>query len=234
MKYQKKIFDDFPNYSIDTDGVFRNEKKGTQLKANHTNGYAYVSISNKYEEKRVFAHHQVAIMFLNYFKGCHVHHKDGNKSNNNIENLECLTPFEHRRISFELKHTNKVDTPVDQYTINGTFVKSHKSLMAAYRDTSIDFRYISACLLGKQKSACGFLFTRKGDSVKKYSKNRSGRPTYVVYKYKKSGELVKKYDTLHLAYLDSNRAKSTIRDSIKNKTKVKGDFFWTSEPILQK
>lgn len=30
--------------------------------------------------------------------GYQIHHRDGNKTNNNIENLQLVTPFEHKRI----------------------------------------------------------------------------------------------------------------------------------------
>lgn len=34
-------------------------------------------------------------------EGCHIHHKDGDTSNNSIENLECLTPKEHNKYHAE-------------------------------------------------------------------------------------------------------------------------------------
>lgn len=36
-----------------------------------------------------------------WFEGCHVHHKDGNRSNNAPSNLICLSPQEHHRIHNE-------------------------------------------------------------------------------------------------------------------------------------
>jgi len=32
-------------------------------------------------------------------KGCHIHHIDGNKANNNISNLECILGTEHNRMT---------------------------------------------------------------------------------------------------------------------------------------
>ena len=230
MSYEKKIFDEFPNYSIDTLGVFRNERNGKILKVAKTNtGYCYVALSNKICKKRVFSHFAVAFMFLNYFKGCHIHHKDGNKENNNIMNLECLIPYQHRKISFELGHNKMIDKPIDQYTKDGVFVKSYNSIMEAFRETNIDFRYISACLSGKQKSAYGFLFVNKGYVPNNYNKELSGRKRYKVYKYTKNGVLVKEYNSLHEAYLDSNVSKSKICSSINNKTNCRGDYFWSKK-----
>ncbi|MDE1970980.1 MAG: HNH endonuclease [Patescibacteria group bacterium] len=40
-------------------------------------------------------------------KGFHIHHKDGNKSNNDINNLECLSPKEHIDRHFTEERRNK-------------------------------------------------------------------------------------------------------------------------------
>ena len=233
MNYQKKMFEEFPNYSIDTLGVFRNEKTNKILKLSYTPikdgyGYGYVALFNKNCEKRTFAHIAVARMFLNYFDGCHVHHKDNNSSNNCVDNLECLTPFEHRKISFELGHNIMADKAIDQYTLDGIFVKSYTSIMSAYRETKIDFRNISACISGKQKSVKGYIFVDKGKKSPIYKKLMGGRKTYKVYKYNKNGILIKEYDSLHSAYIDSKYSKMTIHNSIHKKN-VKGDYFWTRE-----
>lgn len=62
-------------------------------------------------------------------KGCHIHHKDHNKNNNELENLECLTAGEHRK-----RHTEKLtDEQVQRMTQNlidyaiPEAVKWHKS-----------------------------------------------------------------------------------------------------------
>jgi len=46
--YQRKIIPNYPNYSIDTEGQFRNESKNKLLKLAYTpSGYAYVAIINQ-------------------------------------------------------------------------------------------------------------------------------------------------------------------------------------------
>ena len=229
--YQRKIIPNYPNYSIDTEGQFRNESKNKLLKLAYTpSGYAYVAIINQLGEKRVFAHIEVSKMFLNYFSGCHVHHKDGDSKNNSINNLECLTPFEHRKISFELNQCKMVDTPIDQYTIDGEYISSFISIMDASRKLGIDFRNISATINGKQKSCKGFIFVRKGIKFKKYVKELGGRKIYKVIKYHKDGTVVNVYNSLKEAALDSDKSKSAINQSILRNTLVRGDYYWAKEP----
>lgn len=39
--------------------------------------------------------------------GCHIHHRDGNVANNNIENLECIEPKEHWAIERKANSVHK-------------------------------------------------------------------------------------------------------------------------------
>lgn len=58
-----------------------------------SNGYHQVNLSGR---KRVHVHRLVAEAFLEKVEGRdHVNHKDGNRSNNNVENLEWVTPSEN-------------------------------------------------------------------------------------------------------------------------------------------
>lgn len=53
------------------------------------NGYAYVILSKEGKGKTANIHRIVAMTFLERFDGCElVNHKDGNKANNCVENLE--------------------------------------------------------------------------------------------------------------------------------------------------
>ena len=43
-------------------------------------------------------------------EGCHIHHKDGNPLNNNIENLECLTASEHHQLHMADPERKKIQS----------------------------------------------------------------------------------------------------------------------------
>ena len=96
-------------------------------------------------------------------KGYHIHHKDGNKQNNMITNLEALSPKEH---CFEtIKHNPHIldgliaynkGTPIGdktiykrfprgqifQYTLNGEFIAKYPNAMDASRESGVCARNI--------------------------------------------------------------------------------------------
>lgn len=79
-------------------GTYTREIKGKNLKLNklHKNnqqGYVFVSIN----DKTYTLHRLVAKTFLSeqYFDGANINHKDGNKHNNRVENLEWVTASEN-------------------------------------------------------------------------------------------------------------------------------------------
>jgi len=69
------------------------------------------------------------------------------------------------RITKELGQSRFADIPIDQYSLEGVYINTYISLMDAYRQTNIHFKYISACLLGKQKSSNGYVFVKKAKSL---------------------------------------------------------------------
>ncbi len=86
---------DRPNYSISNMGNVRNDKTGRILKQ-HTkeNGYKVVMLGRK--TAPLYVHRLVALAFVeNVLNKPQVNHKDGNKENNNTENLEWVTASEN-------------------------------------------------------------------------------------------------------------------------------------------
>jgi len=66
--------------------------KGAWLKKTVDNGYEYVGLYKSKRPKKTSVHRIVAITFLpNPYKLPEVNHIDGNKLNNNVENLEWCT-----------------------------------------------------------------------------------------------------------------------------------------------
>lgn len=104
------------NYEIYEDGTIK--RNGNTIKWNLNNkGYPRVSISYKGKVRRIFVHKLVAELFIldkksfKYVEGediakinldkLQVNHKDGNKLNNNVENLEWCTNLYNRRHAIE-------------------------------------------------------------------------------------------------------------------------------------
>lgn len=69
-------------------------------------GYRRVTVSSY---RRVREHRAVMEKYLGrkLLRNEHVHHKDGDRTNNKIENLEILTANEHSRHHYKLRKINK-------------------------------------------------------------------------------------------------------------------------------
>ena len=69
-----------------------------------TEGYAYVVLSKEGVHKTILVHRLVANAFLTNIENKPiVHHKDRQKRNNNLRNLEFLTKEEHMRAHKEIE-----------------------------------------------------------------------------------------------------------------------------------
>lgn len=88
----------YPNYELTNLGEIINLKKNRKLKpTRNSRGYLTVKLYNN-EGRRTHSIHQlVAEHFIagKTKEKCQINHKDENKLNNNIDNLEWVTPQEN-------------------------------------------------------------------------------------------------------------------------------------------
>ena len=91
----EKIIDKLDNqYSVNTDGiVFSLKGNKKELKGKITNsGYREVILSHKGVKHYFLIHRLVALTFIeNKYNARTVNHKDGNKLNNKLDNLEWMS-----------------------------------------------------------------------------------------------------------------------------------------------
>lgn len=82
------------DYYVSTNGnVYHGEHKLSPIKIR--GGYLTVDICGK----RHMIHRLVAEAFISdYTNDKQVHHKDGNNTNNDVNNLECINQLEHMRL----------------------------------------------------------------------------------------------------------------------------------------
>ena len=86
---------------IDSTGRLRNENNNHWLKGGTIKGYHFYNVFFKGKQYTLYAHRLVAEYFLpnpdpeNFNI---VHHKDSNKLNNNLSNLEWMSVKEHNNI----------------------------------------------------------------------------------------------------------------------------------------
>ena len=145
-------------------------KKGRILKPRKNIwGYLYVVLSKENRTKAFTIHRLVALHFIdnpnNY--PC-VNHKDEDKLNNNVDNLEfCSVLYNntynerHKKIA-EKNINGKKSKPVLQYTLDGVFVKEWESTREAGRNGYQQI-CISKCCRGINKQHKGFIWKYKED-----------------------------------------------------------------------
>lgn len=94
---QWKKIDGFPNYSVSDDGQVRNDKSGRILKL-HLNGSGYLQVGLSRNGKLYMrcVHKLVALAFIpNPENKPEANHKDGDKLNCKVANLEWMTHKEN-------------------------------------------------------------------------------------------------------------------------------------------
>ena len=111
--------------------------------ATKNNGYMFVGLSKDGKVSHKHIYRLVAEAFIpNPLNKSTVNHKDGNKNNNTVDNLEWTTQSENNIHSIKVlkrNSKNKSDSrPVLQFDKDGNFIKEYPSMREAQRQTGID------------------------------------------------------------------------------------------------
>lgn len=100
------------------------------------NGYLMVCLSNKVH-KYVHVHHLVAVAFISNPSNlpC-INHKDENKKNNRVENLEwCTHQYNNVYGTKLIRYSETRGHAVNQYDLEGNFIKRFRSAQHAEMET---------------------------------------------------------------------------------------------------
>lgn len=142
-----------------------------KFKIHHDNGHGYkvVSLYKNNRVQTVYVHRLVAAAFIpNFANYEQVNHKDENKSNNRVGNLEWCTPKYNsnygtariRNSALTRNHPN-TSRPVLQFDMNGKFIKEWPSLREPQRCKIASSSSISRVCRGIEKQANGFIWRYK-------------------------------------------------------------------------
>ena len=159
-----KSVDQFPNYEVSSFGNIRNIN-GKILKPCKKGGYYHISLINNLFRKTVKIHRLVALAFIeNPENKSDVNHKDKNKLNNNLMNLEWMTRREnniHRCQGIKMssnrkknilrinKDTNEILEKYDSIELAGLWVFNNEYTKSVHNGRNS----IGNCLNGLSKLA---------------------------------------------------------------------------------
>lgn len=217
-------------YYITKEGKCYNSKTGKYLKGqyNYKNGYlSYNIYLPNGKKKRIYAHRAVALAFLPNVndKKNQVNHKDGNKKNNNVENLEWVTAKENINhvIQNELLKFNHV------YCFNKDkkLVAEYKSIQEAAEAVNISNSTIEQELYSKVKSLKGnFYWSRIPEIGDTKNYLHSGKAKE-VFQYTLQGKFIMSYPSTNVAARAIGVSKGThIGECCRGKLPSFKGFVW--------
>lgn len=157
-------------YQISNYGRIFSHNRRKILRLSKASGYWGVNLYKKQNGKRVrifySAHRLLALAFIpNPENKPQINHKDGNKLNLKLSNLEWNTSSENTqhaynngltRLKTGANSPNAI--PIDQYTKDGEFIKMWGGATCVLNELGINKSNIIQCCKGNVKSAGGYVW----------------------------------------------------------------------------
>lgn len=170
-----KGFEDL--YMISSNGLIKSLGNGNSTNSNTkkekllkigiaNNGYTKVKLNKDSKRYYYSVHRLVALNFI-YTNDItlQVNHKDCNKLNNNVKNLEWCTPKENIKHSIDNNRqvnkkgiNNSCSKQINQLSINGDFIKMWGSINEACRSLSFNSFGIIKCCKKEKKYNTAYNF----------------------------------------------------------------------------
>ena len=162
---------DYENYEVRPNGEVVNVKTGKILKPRKRNdGYLTVHLCKNGRYKHFYIHRSVAEAFIPNPENlpC-VNHRDEDKTNNTVENLEwCFYEYNdnygtrNERVSKSLTN-GKTSKPILQLRMDGSLVRIWPSTIEVQRQLGYSQGNISNCCNGRYKQSYGFKWCYKNN-----------------------------------------------------------------------
>jgi hypothetical protein len=157
IKEAKQIpgFKDF--YATKCGRIINLKRKKFAAQIVDDSGYIRVKMTKKKICKMHSAHRLIALTFLkNPLNKTRVNHEDSNKANNNVKNLEWVTPSGNTQHWADNRTENSRCMPVNQLDSKGKIIATFKSVSEASKQTKVDYGGIVLVCKGEQALSGGF------------------------------------------------------------------------------
>ena len=145
-------------YLISSKGRLKNIKRNKiHAICLDSDGYPHYLLCNRGKRKAITAHRLVALAFIDNPNDlpC-VNHKDENKLNNSVDNLEwCDVKYNNAYGTRNKRVSDANSQPIAQI-LNGEIIAVYRNSIEAERATGVDFSKIRLCCRGGRKTAGGY------------------------------------------------------------------------------
>lgn len=158
--YKSVTLENFQDkYKVSNKGNVMNTDTNYILKPNLKMGYHYAHLTDSdNKSKSVRVHRLVALAFIpnDDKKKTSVNHKNGNKIDNNVDNLEWVTPTYNTNHAYKNKLIQPFERKVCKCDLEGNVIETYKSIKDASIQTGIDDGGIVKVCKGQRQIAGGF------------------------------------------------------------------------------
>lgn len=168
MEIWKKIDGFDYDYRVSNFGNIRNFTSGNDIVGIvKPNGYRQVQFRKNGRPTHLYAHRLVAQAFIPNPTGLpQVNHKDENKLNNCVDNIEWCTAKENSHHSRVWENPTKITSKtVLQFDKEGLLVGEYKSTGDAHRKTGISQSQIARCCSRKFSQTHGYKFLYEAECI---------------------------------------------------------------------
>lgn len=167
---------EYSNYEVNYYGQIRHKTRKQILKPRRNNGgYLYVNFKINGKNTNFAVHRIVANAFIPNPNGyTEVNHKDYDRTNNCVDNLEWVSSSQNSKHAY-LKKENRASRgkQVEQYSKTGEYIRTYETVSDAAQAMGCCVAAISNCCLGRTKTSQGFRWSFAESSTTKYERNPS-------------------------------------------------------------
>ena len=187
-------------------------------------GYLRVNLMGKSH----FVHVLVAEAFIGERRGLTVNHIDECKTNNNVDNLEYMSLSENIKYGTGIKRSSEsrkgnplICTPVNQYTLDGVFIKRYISIEEAIAENGFKSQNISMCCSHKRNQSNGYVWRYDGDSDVSYKRKTNSRK---IVQLDISNTVISEFNSIRAASAKTGISASKICNCCKGRIKCVRGF----------
>lgn len=221
-----KVITDYPEYEISTMGRIKYPIRKTIVPytmritygGSSSDGYKTFELRNSNGKKKIAIHRLVAQEFLsNQDNYVIVNHKDGDKKNNQFENLEWCSSSQNTQHAYD---TDLISgkRKIYQLDINNNIIKEWNTIKDAYETLKLSRTAINAVLSGRNKTSGRYYWCYKEeyDNLKTKITMYETNKIKIKQLHKETKELIKIWDSISEVSVFISKENSASVKAIKS------------------